>query len=140
MGGTITADRNENIVDEEASDNYKILVLEDEQAISKMLTRILTKLGHHVDCVESGEEVLQLYAKDGYDFVILDLIIPPPRLGGEETIKALKKLDPSVRAIVSSGYSGNSIIGNYSAFGFKAALPKPYNLAQLNQAIGLVMK
>lgn len=130
---------NSNIFKDNSTGNYKILILEDELAISKMLTRILTKLGHHVDCVESGEEVLQLYAEDGYDFVILDLIIPRG-LGGEETIKALKKLDPSVRAIVSSGYSGNSIIGNYSAFGFKAALPKPYNLAQLSQAIGLVMK
>lgn len=128
-----------NIFNNESMETYKILVLEDEKAISKMLTRILTKLGHEVDCVESGEEVIRLYSDNGYDFVILDLIIPKG-LGGEETIKVLKDLDPSVRAIVSSGYSGNSIMGNYSEHGFRASLPKPYNLAQLNQAIGLVMK
>ena len=130
---------NDPIFDGVPKNRYRVLVLEDELAISRMLARILTKLGHQVDCVESGEEAIQLYANDGYDFVILDLIIPSG-LGGKDTIKALKEIDPTVRAIVSSGYSGNSIIGNYSAFGFKANLPKPYNLAQLNQAIQVVMK
>ena len=127
------------IFNEESFEKYKILVLEDELAISKMLSRILTKLGHEVDCAESGEEVISLYRDDGYDFVILDLIIPNG-LGGEKTFKALKQFDPSVRAIVSSGYSGNSVIGNFADFGFKAALPKPYNLSQLNQAIKMVME
>ena len=88
---------------------YKILILEDELTISRMLDRILSKLGHIVTCVDSGEEVIDLYRDDdGYDFVILDLVIPNG-LGGEETFAALKQFDPSVRAIVSSGYSGNSI-------------------------------
>ena len=127
------------IFKEDSLKRYKILVLEDETAICRMLTRILTKLGHEVDCAESGEEVISLYRDDGYDFVILDLIIPNG-LGGEKTFEALKQFDPSIRAIVSSGYSGNSIIGKFADFGFKAALPKPYNLSQLNQAIKTVMQ
>ena len=119
--------------------HYKILILEDEMTISRMLDRILSKLGHIVTCVDSGEEAIDLYRDDGYDFVILDLVIPNG-LGGEETFAALKQFDPAVRAIVSSGYSGNSIMGNFSAFGFKAALPKPYNLAELNHAIKIVME
>ena len=65
-----------------------------------------------------------------YDAVILDLTVPGG-MGGKEAITELKKLDPNVRAIASSGYSDDAVIANFRQFGFKESLPKPYSISAL---------
>jgi DNA-binding NarL/FixJ family response regulator len=66
--------------------------------------------------------------------VILDLTIPGG-LGGKETIKKLLEIDPQVRAIVSSGYSNDPIMAQFSEYGFKGVAAKPYTIKILSQAV-----
>ena len=44
-------------------------------------------------------------------------------------------MDPEVKAIVSSGYSNDPIMANYKEYGFSGVIPKPYNAAQLSDAL-----
>jgi CheY-like chemotaxis protein len=57
-------------------------------------------------------------------------------IGGKETIKRLKELDPDVRAIVASGYSSDPVMANFREYGFDDALQKPYRLIDLRKALG----
>lgn len=52
-------------------------------------------------------------------------------MGGEEAIKKLMEIDPNVKAIVSSGYSSDSIMADFSQYGFKGVVARPYNVQQL---------
>jgi len=70
--------------------------------------------------------------------VILDWIIPGG-MGGGETIEALRKLDPTVKAIVSSGYSNQGALANYRDYGFVGILPKPYKIEELRDTISRVL-
>jgi DNA-binding NarL/FixJ family response regulator len=64
----------------------------------------------------------------------MDLTIPGG-MGGEDIIQELLKLDPQVKAVVSSGYSDHSIMARYQEFGFKAAIRKPYSVAELGAVL-----
>jgi CheY-like chemotaxis protein len=73
-----------------------------------------------------------------YDAVILDLTVPGG-MGGLEAMEALRKLDPEVRAIVSSGYSSDPVLANYRAHGFLGMVPKPYKITDLSKTIQTVL-
>lgn len=117
---------------------YSILVMDDEEIIREMLTIALTKMGHNVESSSKGEETIEKFKKGSFDLVILDITIPGG-MGGVETIKILKTIDPDIKSIVSSGYSDSPIISNYKTQGFSGSLTKPYQFDELKNIIDEVM-
>lgn len=118
-----------------ASGTGRILIMDDEHDLRSALSVLLNRLGYTTSEAADGEEAIGLYSEAQaadvpFDLVILDLTIPDG-LGGEETVKRLKKIDPNVKAIVSSGYSNESLMANYKSLGFSGVLPKPYKLDEL---------
>jgi CheY-like chemotaxis protein len=61
-------------------------------------------------------------------------------MGGAEAVRELRKIDPGVKAIVSSGYSDDSVVSNHQAQGFKAVLKKPYNVDNLREVLNRVLR
>lgn len=117
---------------------YSILVMDDEKTIRNLLKVMLGKLGHKVTAVENGKKAIEAYRKNHYDLVILDITIPGG-MGGIETIEKLKKLDPDVNALVSSGYANSPVLSEHKSYGFSGALAKPYLLEDLKSVIEKVM-
>jgi DNA-binding NarL/FixJ family response regulator len=60
-------------------------------------------------------------------------------MGGKEAMKRLREIDPSVKAIVSSGYSDDPVMANYAAYGFNGVVSKPYTIHKLGEIIGKVL-
>jgi DNA-binding NarL/FixJ family response regulator len=69
-----------------------------------------------------------------FSVAILDLTIPGG-MGGEVTVKKLLKIDPGVKAIISSGYIDDPVMADYSEYGFSGVVAKPYTLAELGKAV-----
>lgn len=121
----------------------KILVMDDEEDLLTATGEILTNLGYDVSLSRDGQQALELYTRaleqnQPFNLVILDLTIPGG-MGGKQTIKELQKLDPGVKAIVASGYSNDSILVNFSDYGFKAAVKKPFTLEKLSEMVSKVI-
>ena len=70
--------------------------------------------------------------------MILDLTIPGG-LGGQEVLKQILAMNPGAKAIVSSGYAEDSVVSNYSQYGFKGGIAKPYTEPQLWAVLTLVL-
>ncbi|MCI5228318.1 MAG: response regulator, partial [Candidatus Electrothrix sp. AX2] len=68
------------------------------------------------------------------DLVILDLTIPGG-MGGKEAAQKILQLDPEAKLIVASGYSNDQVMAEYSEYGFRAAVAKPFTLNELREAI-----
>ncbi|HEY3308558.1 MAG TPA: PAS domain S-box protein [Desulfuromonadaceae bacterium] len=117
----------------------KVLVMDDEEIIRDVATEILSHFGFDVTVCDEGNEAFELYKSAHeknipFDLVILDLTVPGA-MGGKQAIKKLLEFNPGVKAIVSSGYSNDPIIANFSEFGFSAAVAKPFRQNDLYSAI-----
>jgi DNA-binding NarL/FixJ family response regulator len=64
----------------------------------------------------------------------MDLTIPGG-MGGEDAMKELLALDPQVKAIVTSGYSTDQVMSNYTKFGFRGRLAKPFRMKDLENEL-----
>lgn len=123
--------------------NGRILVMDDDESIREVIGYMLEKIGCEAGFAKDGKEAIELYRKaaesgDHFDAVIIDLTIPGG-MGGKETIQELLKIDPDVRAIVSSGYSNDPVMAEFDKYGFKAVIAKPYKTSQLSKVLHKVL-
>jgi PAS domain S-box-containing protein len=121
----------------------KILIMDDEDMIREITGELLLNLGYQVEFAKNGNEAIDLYreAQDlekPFDAVILDLTVPGG-MGGKETIKVLREIDPKIKAVVSSGYSSDPIMAEFKEYGFHGVIIKPYRLAELSQTLQNVL-
>ncbi len=122
----------------------RILVMDDEKSIRKLSSERLSRLGYESELAKDGAEAIELYKKSmdsgqPFDAVILDLTIKGG-MGGKTAIKALLKIAPQIKAIVSSGYSNDPVMTNFRAYGFTGALPKPNTNKELIEALKKIIK
>lgn len=129
-----------------AVDTYgtgSVLVMDDEEMIRRVIGDLLECLGFHVEFAIDGDEALKFYREaleNGRKFnaVIMDLTIPCG-MGGKDAIRKLLEIDPNAVVVVSSGYCDDPIMAKFVEYGFKAALPKPFTLAQLKNSMQSIM-
>jgi len=116
-----------------------ILLVDDEELILDVGKPILEKLGYKVMVAKGGQEALDLYRKapDQIDMVILDMIMPDK--SGGETYDLLKEINPDVKVILSSGYSGDGQAKNILSRGCNGFIQKPFTIKTLSQKIREIM-
>ncbi len=120
-----------------------ILVMDDEEIIRDMTTEMLEYLGYQVTTCENGTEAIAQYKaarESGTPFsaVIMDLTIPGG-MGGKEAAQQILAIDPKACLIVSSGYSNDPIMSDYSTYGFNGAMAKPYNIEEFGQLLSSIL-
>ncbi|MDP1759218.1 MAG: response regulator, partial [Thermodesulfovibrionales bacterium] len=116
-----------------------ILVIDDEELIRNVARDILRELDYDVLLASGGKEGIKIYAdkKDVIDLVILDMIMP--EMGGKETFKKLKEINPDVKILISSGYGQDSLPEQVMDNGEAGFIQKPYNINEIAEIIKEVM-
>ena len=122
----------------------KILLMDDEQIILDVTLEVLQFLGYSVQFARDGAEAISLFTRERsagvpFDIVILDLSVPEG-MGGKETLARLKELDPSVKAIVSSGYTNDPCVQDFAEHGFAGKLAKPYKINDMKVLLEHLIK
>ncbi len=121
----------------------RILILEDDAPIRRLMAATLRRAGHEVVETKEGRETVAVYTDamqkgERFHLLICDLTIENG-VGGVETMRRLLQIDPQVLAIVSSGYSDAPAMSSPAAFGFKGVLPKPYAPTELRAAVHRIL-
>ena len=116
-----------------------ILLVDDEEGTIRVEKLMLEKLGYTVFPARSGKQAIELYNenKAGFDLVALDMIMP--EMNGKDTYDELKKIDPTVKVLLVSGYSLNKQIEELIGLGCKGYMQKPFDIVQLSQKIREVL-
>ena len=122
----------------------RILLMDDQQMLREATGLMLASLGYEAALAPDGPTAVAMYreAMEGgqkYDLVILDLVIPGG-IGGTEVVQMLRRLDPCLKAIISSGYTNDPAVLNYSRYGFDDILSKPYSLTELGDKLKTMLK
>jgi len=111
-----------------------ILVVDDDKANSDVICQMLISLGYKVINARNGTQAVEIYDKRrDIDLVILDMIMPG--MSGSETFDQLKKIDPGVRVILSSGYSMTGRAKIILDRGVKAFIQKPFTAEEFSLKI-----
>ena len=110
----------------------RILIMDDDASICTIYRLMLDRLDCECEIVTSGEEAMKHFAAaqaagNPFQVVILDLTVGEG-MGGLETIRALRKKDPAVYAVVASGSAHNSMESLGEGHSFNASLPKPFRM------------
>ncbi len=121
----------------------KVLIMDDEAMVREVLGRMLSRLGYEVDFASDGSQAIEKFvtAKETnqpFDAVILDLTVPGG-MGGKEAIQDLLKINPKVKAIVSSGYSEDPIMAEFQKYGFSEVIAKPYRVSEMSKILQKVI-
>ncbi len=133
------------VEDEQLIGTGRVLIMDDDVFVRDSLGEMLIEIGYVVEHAVDGREAIDTYknamaSENPFDAIIMDLTIPGG-MGGTEAIRELIEIDPNVKAIVSSGYSYDPIMSNYSEYGFRAVLAKPYkDMSELNRILNDVIE
>ena len=120
----------------------KILVMDDDEAVRRISRKMLEKRGCEVSTAADGEEAIELCrnekdAGSGFDAVILDLTVRGG-MGGKEAVHHITGVDPEAMVVLASGYSSDPVMANFQAYGFDAALEKPYRMADVEEILSKI--
>ena len=114
--------------------------MDDEKLVREVAGRMLRHIGYEdIEFAVDGAEAIKLYkaaleSGNPFSVAVLDLTIAGG-MGGEETIRELLKIDPGVKAIVSSGYIDDPVMAKCKDYGFSGIVSKPYTIDELRKAI-----
>jgi CheY-like chemotaxis protein len=117
-----------------------ILLVDDEPAVLAVNKQILESLGYTVHEKASGQEAIAFFGemKNDIDLVILDMIMPG--LSGSETFDRIMELNPSVKVILSSGYSLDGQAQQIMDRGCRGFIQKPFDIARLSRKVREVLE
>jgi PAS domain S-box-containing protein len=122
----------------------RILVMDDEEYVRDVAGQVLKRIGYSVILAADDREAVALLRQavergERVDAAILDMTIPGG-LGGAEALQRLREVVPDLRAIASTGYSGDAVMAYPAEQGFDAALPKPYTIATVRAVVERVLE
>ncbi len=108
--------------------NGKILLVDDDEVVREPVEGMLRSLGYKVILASSGEDAIAIYKENSeeIDLVIMDNIMP--KMNGLEAFGILKKINPSIKVIIASGYMTLDDTKDFSKQGIMGFLNKPYTL------------
>jgi len=112
-----------------------VLVVDDEPMVLAFVEEGLKRLGYQVLTAVDGGQACEVYSSHAQeiDTVLLDLVMPG--ITGLEACRRLRKINPKVKVILSSGYSSGEVVREASSAGASGFIGKPYSLEELSVAL-----
>ena len=117
----------------------KILLIDDEEIVCIAVSKMLSTRGHEVTTCINGLEAAKRYKKlwKEIDLVILDIIMP--EVNASDIFSAIRKINPNVRVLISSGYSIDGEAQKILDQGALGFIQKPFSIEELSQKVIEIM-
>ena len=117
-----------------------ILVVDDEEIVRQTARNALERYGYSVITAKDGQEAVAIFSRAPGDIRLVLLDLTMPVLGGEEALRRLKAIDPSVKVLLSSGFNEVETIRRFTGKGLAGFVQKPYQGVTLVKQVVEVLK
>jgi len=117
------------------SGHETILFVEDDLEVRKYATKALNSIGYNIIEAENGKKALEILGKDNLNIKLLVTDIVMPEMGGKELAEIIKKIQPSMKILFTSGYTDNHLVHNGTLEDEINYLQKPYSLQSISYEI-----
>ncbi len=117
-----------------------VLLVEDEEMVRKMTETMLTRLGYKVLLAKDGVEAVEMFQRYKAEIHVVLSDLSMPRMNGWETLSALRQIHPDISVILASGHDESKVIGDDQTARPQVFLHKPYQKAELKEALAKAMK
>lgn len=114
-------------------DRGRILVVDDEEEVRRLLVEFLTRLQYEVESAADGEEALQKFSREEFDLVISDRVMP--KMDGLALLKEIKARDPRAIFLMITGYPTIETTVEAMKAGAYDYVPKPFQLEDVQLRI-----
>jgi CheY-like chemotaxis protein len=123
-----------------AADNRKVLVVEDEAPVRKILTSMLRHLGFRVVAAQDADEAIQIWqsAPRGSIHALMTDVAMPGGMTGLHLARTLQELQPDLKVVVCSGFTAEQLSRNDSFLACGNYLPKPYDLDDVRRILSQI--
>ncbi len=116
-----------------------VLLVDDEPPVRSVCARMLEHCGFSVLTASDGREAVQIFGERAAEIVCVILDLNMPNMDGDETLRAMRSLQPDVRVIMSSGYSEQEVTGRFEGKGPVGFLQKPYRFEDLTRSLRSIL-
>jgi len=112
-----------------------ILIVDDEDLVRSIASSILKKCGYKVLTATDGVEGIKIYTEKYHEItaVLLDLVMP--KKSGEKAYLEMKKINPHIKVLLSSGFRQDERVDLALSYGINGFIQKPYTIENLSQTI-----
>ncbi len=112
-----------------------VLIADDEKYIRDLTTKMLHISGYKVHIARNGKEAIEVFMKNKNEISCIMLDLTMPELDGSEALSEIRKIDPDIPIIITSGYCEFDIVSRFADEKIAGFLQKPYNLEDIVSAI-----
>ena len=112
-----------------------VLLVDDEEAIRALGKDMLQALGFQVLTACNGREALDVFGRNQDKIVCVLLDLTMPCMDGEQTYRELRRLNPALRVIISSGYNEREVTQKFAGAGLAGFIQKPYTVAEMSRKL-----
>jgi len=120
------------------SSHYKVLVVDDEEPMRKLIVSLLSTQGHHCITVRNGLEALDKMKEAKYDAVIADIVMP--EMDGLTLTKEISKHDQSLPVMIITGHTDDYSAETAIASGAREFISKPFSISEFMIRFGKMMR
>ncbi len=115
----------------------RVLVVDDEEAVRKFVSRVLTEVGYQTVTAEDGRSAIGAAAKEEpFDLLVTDLMMP--NMNGDELARRLRQTQPGLKVLYLTGYSDKLFKDKVTLWEDEAFLDKPCGVKGLLEAVSLL--
>ncbi|MCZ6602904.1 MAG: sigma-54 dependent transcriptional regulator [Planctomycetota bacterium] len=115
-----------------------VLIVDDEEAMRDIGSRMVASLGHRAETARDGEEALRRVREEGFDLVLADLRMP--RKDGMDLLREIKEFDPRIEVIMVSGFGTIESAVEAIKLGASDYVTKPLQAAELKKKLERTLK
>lgn len=111
----------------------KVLIVDDQEGIRKLLAETCTLLGYDAAVVPSGKEALERVKGEKFQLAIVDMKMPG--MSGLETLIKMRSIDENIKKILMTGYGESSYLDDAIKQGVDGVVLKPFDLDEIRKLL-----